>query len=60
METPNNFAEQPIEAEIETPQTTQKEEIQSEEDETNQLPKVPIKGAVKWEKRISERKTKKT
>ena len=59
METPNNFAEQPIEAEIETPQTTQKEEIQSEEDEINQLPKVPIKGAVKWEKRISERKTKK-
>ena len=59
METPNNFAEQPTEAEIETPQTTQKEEIQSEEDEIHQLPKAPIKGAVKWEKRISERKTKK-
>ena len=59
METPNNFTEQPIEAEIETPQITQKEEIQSEEDEISHLPKVPIKGAVKWEKRISERKPKK-
>ena len=59
METPNNFAEKSTEAEIESPQTTQKEEIQSEEDDFHQLPKVPIKGAVKWEKRISERKTKK-
>ena len=56
MENPNNFAEQTTEAETEI---VQKEEAQSAEDEIHQLPKVPIKGAIKWEKRISERKTKK-
>ena len=59
METQNNFAEQTAEPEIETPQITQKEEAQSKEEEIDQLPKDPIKGAVKWEKRSSEIKTKK-
>ena len=36
----------------------QKEEAQIEE-EIDQLPKIPIRGTVKWEKRSSERKTKK-
>ena len=58
MEIQNNFAEQTEEAETETPPIMQKEEAQSE-DEIHQLPKIPINGTVKWEKRSSERKTKK-
>ena len=58
MEIQNNFAEQTAEVETETPPKTQNE-AQSEE-EIDQSPKILIKGTVKWEKRSSERKTKKT
>ena len=58
MEIQNNFAEQTAESETETPQIMQKEEAGSEEEEIDQLLKVPIKGAVKWEKRSSEKNQK--
>ena len=53
METQSQIAEETERNETEPQLEIQKEEAQIEEERIDELPKIPVKGTVKWEKRSS-------
>ena len=55
METQSQIAEETERNETEPQLEIQKEEAQNEEERIDELPKIPVKGTVKWKKRSSER-----
>ena len=53
------YPKEETESTEQTHDKTEEDEARKEEEHVSQLPKVPVKGTVKWEKRSSERVSRK-